>query len=277
VVDSAEGAIARKGADDDDEISSGNVSRAATVFRARDKSSALKAVNVDYAQRLGQILYTMRAWKLFGDAMATDVLGMYEGTFSAGQLGFKQAKAAMDEAAENRTKNALNAIPSFSLLTSFLPKIKEKLGTGSTTYLACVLQVRLWGLCDILGGIEIRETDGSYYDPNVGMESRKDWYNRRTGQLYVSHFKTQDSSVGKPYDFLLEGDVRQAVDDTLAPGAPQPNRKWLVGAGIGRLKHKDRAGLPRPVGSKISSAFVFVGLTYMTGKSKELKAYRAGP
>ena len=194
-MDSAEGAVAGRGADDDDEISSGNVSRAATVVRARDKSSALKAVKADYSKRLGHIISTMRSWKLFGDAMGTDVLNMYDGTFDAGQLGFKQAKAAVDEAAENRTKNALNAIPSLKLLSSFLPKIKDKYGAGSTTYLACFLQVRLWGLRDNLGGIEIRDTDGSIYDPAIGEESRKDWYNRRTGQLYISHFKTQDSSA----------------------------------------------------------------------------------
>jgi hypothetical protein len=92
--------------------------------------------------------------------------------------------------------------------------------------------------------IEMRDSDGTSYGPNIGEESRKDWYNRRTGQLYISNFKTQDSSVGKPYDFLLKGDVRQAVDDTLAPGAQQPNRKWLVGVGGGSPKHKDRAGCP---------------------------------
>jgi len=139
VVHNAVGVLAGRGADDDDDISSGNVSKAATVVRARERSSALKAVKVDYAKWLGQILSIMRAWKLFGDAMGTDVLAMYEGTFTARQLGFKQAKAAVDEAAENRTKNALNAIPSLKLLTRFLPKIKEKFGAESTTYLACFL------------------------------------------------------------------------------------------------------------------------------------------
>ena len=148
---------------------------------ARDKFSALKAFKADYAKRLGHILSTMRALQLFGYAMGTDVLAMYEGTFNAGQLSFKQVKAALVEVAENRTKNALSAIPSLSLLTSFLPKIKEKFGAGSTTYLACFLQVRLWGLRDNLGGIKIRENDGSFYDPTVGEESRKDWYNGRTG------------------------------------------------------------------------------------------------
>ena len=76
--------------------------------------------------------------------------------------------------------------------------------------------------------------------------------------MYVSYFKTQDLSAGQPYDFLLKVDARQVVDDTLAPRAPQPNRKWLVEVGIGGLKHKDRAELLLPVGSKISSAFAAV-------------------
>ena len=75
VMDSAEGAVAGKD-DDEEEISSGTLSRAATVVRARDKSSALKAVKADYSKRLCQIISTMRSWKLFGDAMGTDVLNM---------------------------------------------------------------------------------------------------------------------------------------------------------------------------------------------------------
>ncbi len=75
----------------------------------------------------------MRAWKLFGEAMGTDVLNMYEVTFYAGQLGFCQAKAAIDEASQNRQKNSLNVIPSHKLLLSFLPKIKEEFGAESTT------------------------------------------------------------------------------------------------------------------------------------------------
>ncbi len=190
MVGNAEGAVTGKGANEDDEVSSDNVFRAATVVRECDKSSAFKAMKADYAARLGHIMSTMRAWKLFGDAMGTDVLAMYEGTFMAGHLGFEQAKAALDEAAENRTKNALSSIPILSLLTSFLPNITEKFGAGSTTYLACFLQVRLWGLHDNLGGIEIRDIDGSFYDPTVGEECRKDWYNRRKGE--VVRFALQD-------------------------------------------------------------------------------------
>jgi hypothetical protein len=117
----------------------------------------------------------------------------------------------------------------------------------------------------------MRDSDGGLYDSSVGEESRECWYNRRTGRLPFSTFKTQDSALGKPYDFFLKGHVKHVVDDTLAPGAPQANRKCLVGAGVGGLKHKTKAGLPLPVGSKISAAFAKVGLTYMTGRSGDLK------
>ncbi len=130
--------------------------------------------------------------------MGTDVFNMYDGTFDDGQLGFRAAKQALDEAMENRTKNALNAIPSLALLLSFLPKIKEEFGAESTMYLACFLQVRLWGVRDNTGGVLIRDDDGRLYDSSVGEDSRVCWYNRRSGRLYISIFKTQDSALGKP-------------------------------------------------------------------------------
>ena len=176
---------------------------------------------------LGHIISTFKVWSRFAKSLGTDALQQYEGTFDEGQLGFKQAKQADNEAAANRTKNALQAIPSLKLLFSYLPKIKDVFGAASPTYLACVLQVHLFGLRDNLGGIEIRETDGGFFDPSIGDGSRKDWYNRNTGQLYISHFKTQGSAAGRPYDFMLKGDVRKAVDDTLAPGAPRADRNYL--------------------------------------------------
>ena len=125
VMDSAEGAVAVAGADNDDDIISGSLSRAGSPVRARDKSEALKGLKAYYSNRLGHIISTLRIWKLFGDAMGTDVLPMYDGTFEAGSLGFKQAKAVVYDAAFNRTKNVLNVIPSHKLLLSFLPKIKD--------------------------------------------------------------------------------------------------------------------------------------------------------
>ncbi len=85
--------------------------------------------------------------------------------------------------------------------------------------------MQLWGLRDNTGGVEIRDSDGGFYYPFVGGESRECWFNRRKGRLYISIFKTQDSPLGKPYNFLLKGDVKQTVDDTLVPGAPYANRK----------------------------------------------------
>jgi hypothetical protein len=70
---------------------------------------------------------------------------------------------------------------------------------------------------------------------------------------------------------LLKGDVRRTVDTTLAPGAPEANCKWLIGVGIDGPKHKDRAGIPLPAGSKISAAFAKAGLIYMLRKSGQLK------
>jgi len=52
-----------------------------------------------------------------------------------------------------------------------------------------------------------------------------------------------------PYDFLLKDNVRQAVDDTLAPCAAQAKCKRLVDVGVG-IKHQDRHGPPLLAGSK---------------------------
>ncbi len=85
-MDSAEGAVAGASADDDDEINSGSLSRTGSADRARDKSEALKGLKADYTNRLGHIISTLRIWKLIGDAMGTDVLHMYDGTFEACSL-----------------------------------------------------------------------------------------------------------------------------------------------------------------------------------------------
>jgi hypothetical protein len=91
----------------------------------------------------------MRAWKLFGDSLGSNVmLQKYGGTFDEGQLGFKQAKSAVQEAAAKRTKNAIQTVPSHKLLLSFLPKIKKIYGAESTTYLTFYLQGHLFGLRD---------------------------------------------------------------------------------------------------------------------------------
>jgi hypothetical protein len=266
VQDEAEGAVAGRDDDDDEEINSGTVSKAANVVRARDKSSELKNVKSSYANRLGSIVATWHGWKLFGESLGTDVLDAYNGGFGAGDMGLKQAKAANKEVQANRTTNAWEAIPSWELFTQFLPKVKRVFGGTSTTYLACYLQVQLFGLRDNLGGIEILESDGRKYDPNIGHPSRKDWYNKRTGYLYISHFKTEKSAMGQPYEFQLPQEMRDAINVTLAPGAPEANRKYLVNIGVGELTHKERSGLPLPVGDKIKKGFKAAGLIYKKPK-----------
>jgi Fe-S oxidoreductase len=92
----------------------------------------------------------------------------------------------------------------------------------------------------------------------MGESSREDWYNRRTGRLYISHFKTNKSRLGSPYDFDLKNipELKNAIDHTLRPDHPQADRKYLVGVGV----YKDR--LPASVGEKIIQAFKSAGLVY---------------
>ena len=134
----------------------------------------------------------------------------------------------------------------------------------TTKYLAAFLQVKLIGLRDNLGGIEICETDGKIYDPSLGDSSRADWYNRKTRRLYIAHFKTSRSTMGRSYDFQLKDmpEVKAVVDQTLAPGHPQAKRKWLVGVGVGGLKHETRENLPNPVGDVIGKAFAKTSLVF---------------
>jgi hypothetical protein len=178
VQDAAEGAVAGKD-DDDEEISSrgGTVSRAANVVRARDKSSELKNVKTSYANKLASIVATWFGWKLFAESLGTDVLESYQGTFQPGSFKLLAAKQANKEVQGNRTNNPWEAIPSWELFNRFLPKVKEVFKATSTNYLACLLQVHLFGLRDNLGGVEIRETDGTIFDSNIGDPSRKDWFN----------------------------------------------------------------------------------------------------
>ncbi len=89
-------------------------------------------------------------------------------------MGLKQAKAAKKEVQANRTTNAWEANPSWELLNQFLPKVERVFGGTSTMYLACFLQVQLFGLRDNLSGVQILESDGRKYDPNIGYPSRKD-------------------------------------------------------------------------------------------------------
>ena len=77
----------------------------------------------------------------------------------------------------------------------------EKLGSDSVSYLAAVLHTKLLGLRNNYGGTQIWTDDGGLYAITIGESSRRDWYNRRTGRLYIKNFKTYKSRMGTPYDF----------------------------------------------------------------------------
>jgi hypothetical protein len=97
----------------------------------------------------------------------------------------------------------------------------------STTWLAAFLQVKLLGLRDNHGGIEIREDNGCMYSPSVGEASRDDRYNHRTIEIYIAHFKTGKSRFGTPYlfDMSKHVDIEASVDATLASWHPEEGRK----------------------------------------------------
>jgi hypothetical protein len=273
VQDSSVGAVAGR-ADDDEEVTSGRpavsgsgeavaVSKPATAVRARTKSSELKQVSQTYSSKLGHVVTTFGAWRVFRDSLGTDVLQAYRGTFGEGEVGLFQAIQADREVQGNKAKSPLHAVPSYEMLVRYLPKIKDKVG-ASTGWLAALLQVKLLGLRDNLGGVEIRRDDGPVYNPTAGDSSRDDWYNRTTGRLYIAHFKTAGARFGTPYDFQLS-DVRglkEAVDETLRDGHPEAGRAWLVGVGRGGGDHSVRAGLPLPAGPKIKAAFMAAGLVF---------------
>ncbi len=83
-MDGPEGAVARRDANDGDEVSSGDVSRAANVIRARSKSDALKKMKSSYVNKIEDIISTMRAWIFLGDSLGSNVLQTYFGTFDEG-------------------------------------------------------------------------------------------------------------------------------------------------------------------------------------------------
>jgi hypothetical protein len=176
VQDEAEGAVAGADADDDEEVLSGPVAKSAAgaKVRQRDKSSALKELTGTYANKSANILSTFRAWKVFRDSLGTDVMHTYRGGHGEGDMGLNATLAANQEVQGNKTKNDMQAIPSYELIKPYLPKIKDKLGADSLSYLAAMLQTKIFGLRDNLGGIEIRSDDGGIYDRTVGESSRKD-------------------------------------------------------------------------------------------------------
>ena len=57
-------------------------------------------------------------------------------------------------------KTASHEIPSMDNIRAALPKIKDRFGETSTTYIACLLQASIKGLRNDLGGVLVRSTDG---------------------------------------------------------------------------------------------------------------------
>ena len=263
------GAVAGQDDEEGEEISSGPplTSIAQRQGRARDKSEALKKVTQTYSKDLGHVASTYWSWKAFRDSMGSDWIQDLTGGFGERETGLLQAIQADREVQANKPKNPLHAVPSLQMLERYLPKIKEKQGP-STTWLAALLQVKLIGIRDNLGGIFVRTTDGRRFDPAVGDSSREDWYNRSTGRLYISHFKTGKSRFGTPYEFDVDRapEVKRAIEETLAEDHPEAKREFLVGIGL----KKD--GLPAPAGAKVKKAFQSAGLVFTRmNKGKPIK------
>jgi hypothetical protein len=224
IMDEAEGAVAGADEDDDEEMSSSPVakSKAGAKVRQRDKNSALKNVTPTYGNKLSDMLSTLRACKVFQDILGSDDVIKYQGTYGEGEMGLNATLAANSEVQGNKTNNDIQAIPAYDLIKFYLPKIKDKLGADSMSYLTVFLQTKLLGLRDNLSGVEIRADDGGLYDRTIGESSRKEWYNKASGRLYISHFKTNKSRLGTTYDFALKDipELKKAIDHTLRPAHP---------------------------------------------------------
>jgi hypothetical protein len=259
-MDSAVGAVAGRDDNEDEEVSSGAVatSIAGARSRARTKSTALKQVTQTYSVKLGHIATNFGALGAFRNSLGSDVLQTYRGGFGEGEVGLMQALPADKEVQGNKPKSDLHAVPSYEMVVRYLPRIKAALGPP-TVRLAAFLQVKLLGLRDNLGGIEIRADDGRRFHPAVGDPSRADWYNRNTGEIYVAHFKTDKSRFGTPSSFKLSQHpgIKAAVDETLASGHPEAGRKWLVGVG-----RKKDGQIPLPAGPKVKRGFTAAGLVF---------------
>ena len=114
--------------------------------------------------------------------------------------------------------------------------------------------------------------DGGIYAGTVGESSRKEWYNKKSGRLNISHFKTSKSSLGTPYDFDSKSipELKNANDHTVRPDHPQTDRKYLVDVGI------DKDGLPASVGEKIIQSFKSAGPVYNCLNKGKLKPTSPG-
>ena len=261
--------------DGEEEVSSGGggkaplVSRGATNRRARDQAPELKEVTATYANRLGHIISTYESWGLFREALGSDALAKYRGGFGEGQTAFMAAKEVAKETARNRVKAPEYAVPHYELLLEQLPKIRDKLGGPTPTYLAAYLQVKLLGLRDNLGGIRVLNGENGHVFRNGDEENMRDaWYRRDEGRLYISWFKTNQSKYGVPYDFHLDGEVRAEVEASLG----RYEREWLVGVG-----RDAKTGKPKPAGPTVQAAFAAIDFKYRTMGNTGMKWVSPGP
>jgi hypothetical protein len=171
------------------------------------------------------------------------------------------------------TRSTTMTILRSKLIKFYLPKIKAKLGAGSMSYLAALLNTKLLGLRDNLGGIEIRTDDGGLYDKTIGESLRRDWYNKNSGRLYILHFKTNKSMLGFPYDFALKDipELKNAIDLALRTDHPKADFKYIIGIKVG----KD--GLPSHAGPNNVRAFKSAGLVCSYVNKGKFKPTSPGP
>jgi len=262
------------GADDGEEVSSGKQrkpegsgmvrSAHGESRRVRTTAPEMKTVTATYAKSLGHIVATAQAWKAFRNALGVRALAAYQGTFrtALGPSGHRAAAAAAKEAQRNKTKSDYYAVPSVKLLHKALKEMEGRGQSGTFEYLTAYLHIKLLGLRDNLGGIEMRSDDGHYYKDGEPDRMRKCWYNTTTGRLYIAVFKTAGSMAGQPYDFKLPMEIRATIK---AVHDKNKNTPWLVGVGVTK-----EDGRPKSARELLKRAFEKIGFRYMKMGAKSL-------
>jgi hypothetical protein len=86
----------------------------------------------------------------------------------------------------------MQAIPAYELIKAYLPKIKEKLGADSLSYLAAFLQTKLLGLQDNLGGLRSgRMTETHTTEQSDNHRARTGTTRRRGGYISRTSRRTR--------------------------------------------------------------------------------------
>jgi hypothetical protein len=123
-------------------VSSGGVqttkSTSGTKVRARDKSLAFKEVASSYSKKVGHIVTTWRAWEAFIFSLGSDIRKhASEHTARATPYYIMFSPPAKKPRIIRSSRTSTYAVPSYEEQTEFLPRIKRKLGFG-TSYLAAL-------------------------------------------------------------------------------------------------------------------------------------------